>query len=100
MRQDAVVLSTFQKPIILIIARQKPNSTTGSFLIEGLIRSLLNVNNKEKVIELLILCELHIVPMINCDGVIVGNTALSLAGVYLNSHWSSGQVADQSMPEL
>ena len=94
------MLSAFQKPIILILARQTPNCTIGSFLVEGLVRSLLNTINKDQVVQLLTLCEVHIVPMINPDGVVVGNTQLSMAGVDLAAHWSPDKLCDYSMPEL
>lgn len=73
LKQDAVVLSAYQKQIILIVARIKPSSTIGSFIVEGFVRSLLNVANLEQVVQLLTLCEIHIIPMLNPDGVISGN---------------------------
>jgi Zinc carboxypeptidase len=83
-----------------VVGRQTPNCTIGSFLVEGLIRSLLNVMNKDQVVQLLTLCEVHIVPMLNPDGVVVGNTKLCLAGVDLTSQWSSSKLCDFSLPEL
>lgn len=60
----------------------------------------MNIINKDQVVQLLTLCEFHIVPLLNPDGVFVGNTQLSLAGVDLTTHWSPDKMCDYSMPEL
>jgi murein tripeptide amidase MpaA len=41
---------------------------------------------------LLTLVEIHIVPMINPDGVISGNSRTNLAGVDLNRKWGDKEI--------
>ena len=43
--------------------------------------------------------ELHIVPMINPDGVIIGNSRVNLGGVDLNRKWGEKVVNEQLAPE-
>lgn len=77
-------MSAFQKPVIIITARQHPGESPASFVLEGFIRALLNPGNSDRLLGLLTICELHLVPMLNPDGVVVGNSRVSLAGVDLN----------------
>ena len=78
----------------------RPFSTIGSFLVEGLVRSLFNVVNKEHVIQMLTLCEIHIIPMLNPDGVVAGNTKVSLSGLDLSSDINLESTYGFSFPEL
>lgn len=60
------------KKIIWIIARQHSGEVTSSFMMEGVINFLLGGSNKAK--ELLRKYVFKVVPMINIDGVIHGNS--------------------------
>ena len=64
-----------------------PGETSGSFIVEGMIRFLLS--NDEIAIKLRDSFVLKIIPMLNPDGVIVGNYRCSLSGVDLNRKWIS-----------
>jgi len=44
-RNDGIVLSTYQKPVVFITARVHPGEAPGSFLCEGLIKALTNRND-------------------------------------------------------
>ena len=54
-------------------------------VVEGIIRFL--VSNSEKAIKLRDMYVFKIVPMLNPDGVIIGNYRCSLAGHDLNRQW-------------
>ncbi len=78
---------TATKTYIVITARVHAAETAGSYKVQGVLRFLLSANPcavalRRKHIFL-------IVPMINVDGVIMGNNRCSLAGVDLNRCWGS-----------
>lgn len=72
--------------MVLVIARQHPCETTGSFVAEHLMRELLEPVS-EPVRHLLALFEFVVVPMVNPDGVIHGMSRCNMAGLDLNRHW-------------
>lgn len=37
--------------------------------------------------NLLTLCEIHVIPIVNPDGVVIGNSRVSFAGIDLNRRW-------------
>lgn len=66
-----------------------PGETNASWMMEGLLDSLLNPSDGEKelVRNLKDHFEFYIVPMLNVDGVINGNYRCSLAACDLNRQW-------------
>jgi hypothetical protein len=44
-------------------------------------------SNSEKIMNLLTLCEIHVIPIVNPDGVVIGNSRVSFAGIDLNRRW-------------
>lgn len=72
--------------VVLVIARQHPCETTGSFIAEYLLRHLL-AEAGEVERHLLGLFEFVIVPMVNPDGVVHGMSRCNMAGLDLNRHW-------------
>ena len=73
------------KKIIILIARQHPGETVGSFVIKGCIDFLLNDSEEAKKLRELYIFK--IIPMMNPDGVLVGNSRTSFAGCDLNRRW-------------
>ncbi len=69
-----------------VIARQHPGESPASFAAEGLMRRLSD-ETSEITRELLSLSTIHVVPMMNPDGVELGNTRTSATGVNLNRVW-------------
>ncbi len=65
------------------MARQHSGETAGSFMMEGILDFLTDVNNEEAQF-LRKNYIFKIIPMVNPDGVIHGNYRTSLAGVDLN----------------
>ena len=74
------------KKAVIMIARQHPGETVGSHVIKGCINYLLGDSEEAK--KLRELYTFHIVPMMNPDGVLVGNSRTSFAGCDLNRRWS------------
>ena len=89
-------MSNFQKPIVFMIARQHPFETSCSYLMDGFLRAM--VQDTKALRSLLELCEIHIVPMLNVDGVIAGNSRVNLAGQDLNRQWHTS--ADDTRSEV
>merc|ERR1719313_958238 len=75
------------KPFVVVTARVHPGETNASYIVEGLMRFLLS--DREEADELRRRFVFKIVPMLNPDGVVVGNYRTSLAGVDLNRRWSN-----------
>ena len=73
------------KPIIYIIGRQHPGETPASFIMEGIIKTLLS--NREEMIELRDEFLIKVVPMVNVDGVINGNYRSNISGNDVNRQW-------------
>ncbi|KAL4478961.1 hypothetical protein ABPG72_019398 [Tetrahymena utriculariae] len=76
-----------KKKVIFIIARQHPGETPSSFVCEGFITYLLS-----DTIQARYLLENYIfkiVPIMNPDGVVVGNSRCNLSGSDLNRKWDN-----------
>ena len=79
-----------QKEVILLTSRVHPGETGASWMIHGLMDTLLNPKNAEEkalVKNLKEHFEFYIIPMLNVDGVINGNYRCSLASCDLNRKW-------------
>ena len=81
------------KALIAVIARQHPGQTVGSWLMEGFINKLrASANNYTWLI----------VPMVNIDGVMLGNNRTGLLGYDFNRHWNADEdsIRQHIFPEL
>ena len=74
------------KKSVIMIGRQHPGETVGSHVIKGCIDFLLGDSDEAK--KLREIYDFQIVPMMNPDGVIVGNSRTGFAGCDLNRRWS------------
>lgn len=84
----------------MVTARVHPGESPGSFLCEGLLRAVLNPQNERTVERLLSVAEIHIVPMLNPDGVIIGNSRVNLGGVDMNRRWGANYLKKSISPEI
>lgn len=75
------------KKTILINGRMHPGETHASWVVHSIIRFLCSTDNKAK--ELRERCIFKIVPILNVDGVIIGNYRASFAGVDVNRMFST-----------
>ena len=74
-----------ERKAVVLIGRQHPGETVGSYVIKGCIDFLMG--NSEEAKKLREIYLFKIVPMMNPDGVLVGNSRTSFAGCDLNRRW-------------
>ena len=79
--------NTENKNGVVLLARQHPSETVGSWTIKGAIDFLLGDSDEAKYLRDNFVFK--IIPMINVDGVICGNTRTSLSGCDLNRRWTN-----------
>ena len=72
---------------IVLFGRQHPSETVGSWTLKGAIDFLMGESDEAKYLRDNFIFK--IIPMINVDGVICGNTRTSLSGCDLNRRWSN-----------
>ncbi len=72
-----------KKKRILIHSRTHPSETMSSFVVEGLIESLLNIKNQHILDNLIF----NIVPLLNVDGVKLGLSRNNARGYNLEESW-------------
>ena len=75
------------KKSAIVTARVHPGETVASYVIEGFIRFLMG--NSDQADALRKMFVFKIIPMLNPDGVICGNSRTSLTGADLNRTWIS-----------
>ena len=75
-----------ERKAIVIIGRQHPGETVGSYVVKGCIDFLMSESEEAKKLREIYVFK--IVPMMNPDGVLVGNSRTSFAGCDLNRRWS------------
>lgn len=74
-----------EKRIVWILARQHPGEVTSSFVVEGMIDFLVGENRAAEYLRDNLIFK--IVPMVNTDGVIHGNSRCELVGTDPNRRW-------------
>ena len=79
--QDAIA----ERPAIVISSRVHPGESNASFIMEGIIEYLMSNDMVAQILRNMYVFK--IVPMLNPDGVIVGNYRSSLGGYDLNRQW-------------
>jgi|JI6StandDraft_1071083.scaffolds.fasta_scaffold04842_9 predicted deacylase len=80
------------KKEVLVVGRMHPEETVSSYLIEALIKYLLSDGYVPGMLR-----KTHcfyIVPMLNPDGVILGNSRCSASGRDMNRAWATGMQED------
>lgn len=77
--------TTHNKEVIIITCRVHSGETNASWMMEGFIRFLLDFNNTAIILREKLVFK--IVPMMNPDGVIIGNYRNNLAGNDLNRQY-------------
>ena len=81
---------TIKKRVVLVMARQQPGESPASLIVQGLVDFLVSKHRiatqlREKVI-------FKIIPMMNPDGVFLGNYKGSLFGADLNRVWDKSSL--------
>ena len=75
---------------VVLFGRQHPSETVGSWTIKGAIDFLMGNSDEAKYLRDNFVFK--IIPMINVDGVICGNTRTSLSGCDLNRRWTKPNI--------
>lgn len=70
------------RPAVILTARVHPGESNSSYIMEGLIEYLISTDPGAKLLRDRFVFK--IVPMLNPDGVVVGNYRCSLSGADLN----------------
>jgi hypothetical protein len=86
------------RKIVILTARVHPGETNSSWVIQGVLEFLLS--NDPKAIYLRKSCIFKIVPMINPDGVILGNYRCNSTGYDLNRHWNVTESSKNDVYEI
>ena len=73
------------RPGIVIMARVHPGETVSSWMMKGVIEFL--TSNEDEAVFIRRNYVVKLIPMLNPDGVILGNYRTSLAGCDLNRRW-------------
>ena len=76
---------TKNKKGIILFARQHPGETVSSWILKGAYEFLMSFNEEASYLRDNYI--IKIIPMINVDGVICGNSRTSLSGCDLNRRW-------------
>lgn len=90
---DYVIITNFESPeaeianreAVVITARVHPGETVASFIVEGILQFLVGDSDAAK--ELRSTYVFKVIPMLNPDGVALGNYRWSLSGQDLNRQW-------------
>lgn len=90
---DLVIITNFEssdldiakREAVVITSRVHPGETNASFIVEGILDFL--VSDESEAQQLREKYVFKIVPMLNPDGVVVGNYRWSLSGQDLNRQW-------------
>lgn len=77
--------TTGSKPLVVMIARAHPGETPASWMMRGVCEHLLTDDSIEAG-SCRSICDWILVPMMNPDGVVLGNTRTNTGGVDLNRH--------------
>ena len=75
---------------VVLFGRQHPSETVGSWTLKGAIDFLMGESDEAKYLRDNFIFK--IIPMINVDGVVCGNTRTSLSGCDLNRRWSNPNI--------
>lgn len=81
---------------IVIMARQHAGETPSSYIVQYMVEELLGSTQENDF--LLSKYDFYIFPMVNVDGVAVGNYRCNLSGLDLNRNWH--QEDPKELPEI
>ena len=75
-----------EKKVILLTARQHPQDSPGSYAVEGFLSFFQNSGlDKLAIFDNYVII---VIPMMNIEGVVLGNTRCNAAGADLNRLWN------------
>lgn len=74
-----------ERKCVIVCSRVHPGESNASYIVEGFLEFI--VSNDKDARQLRDLFVFKVIPMLNPDGVIVGNYRCSLTGLDLNRQW-------------
>lgn len=77
------------KKVVVLIARVHPSEACSSYMIKGFLEAFLDMQDKDAAEFLRNHFYFLVIPMVNPDGVSVGNSRCSFSGNDLNQVWSN-----------
>ena len=80
-------VQNLRKKVAFITARVHPSETASSFILENLVNFLLSNHKTANTLRKLYIFK--VIPMLNPDGVFVGNSRTSVQGSDLNRQWQN-----------
>ena len=86
-----------QRKAIVIMSRQHPGESQGSYVCEGVIEKLLQKCKESEYLRKNYV--IYVIPMVNPDGVIFGHYRTNLVGRDLNRKWDIKE-KEQTCPEV
>lgn len=86
-----LTMGTAQKPLVILLGRQHPSEVVSSYVMEGIINFLLQTPSLRESFYF------KIIPMMNPDGVIHGNSRCNTAGIDVSRKWDK---VNKSVPAL
>lgn len=84
------------RKVVVISARVHPGESNASWMMHGLLEAVTADTEQARLLRRTLM--LKIVPMLNPDGVILGNYRCSVVGVDLNRQWAEPH--EQNMPTI
>ena len=84
---DSVAEDIAEREWVVVTGRVHPGESNSSYIVEGIIRYL--ISDEEPAVKLRNKFVFKVVPMLNPDGVIIGNYRWSLTGSDLNRQWKN-----------
>jgi murein tripeptide amidase MpaA len=81
----APILQPSDRPAIFITARVHPGETCASFMMQGLMEKLFGTSEQSQILRELF--DFYLVPVLNPDGVVVGNFRTNIIGDDLNRRY-------------
>lgn len=96
-RQEAGAEVGQARPVVVVIARQHAGECHGSWMVHGFLEFLTDPKDEHALALRRRFC-FHVVPMVNPDGVLFGNSRCTLAGADPNRCWCDPPAAQQ--PEV
>ena len=85
--ETADLIPLTERPVVYVVCRVHPSESVSSYSLEGFINKLLDDSMLSSVLRKLLVFK--IVPMMNPDGVIVGNFRTNLCGDDLNRRYDT-----------
>ena len=87
LQKKKALFKNYVRPVVAITGRVHPGETPASFVVQGFLNFC--TSKAEEAVYLRKVVDIFVVPMLNPDGVFVGNYRTDSTGVDLNRRWDA-----------